>query len=146
MTDTDDSHESIRCTADVIALTPDLHVLLVKRGRAPFENHWALPGGYAKGLPGGYAKGETSPQAATRELAETGVRVPADKLYLAGVWDRPGPDPRGRYITAAYLASIPAGTRAVAGDDARWWPLGALPSQLEFDHADILGAALPSRP
>ncbi len=83
--------------------------------------------------------------AAARELAEeTGVRVSPDRLRLiVGAFDQPGRDPRGRYVTVAYLARVPADTTATAGDDARtarWWPLSALP-HLAFDHADILRAA-----
>lgn len=72
-----------------------------------------------------------------------------DELRLVGVWDEPGRDPRGRYVTVAYLATVPAGTQATAGDDAcdaRWWPLNDLPQPLAFDHDDILNAVLhPTR-
>lgn len=36
--------ETIRYTADVIALTPAREVLLIQRGRPPDEGAWALPG------------------------------------------------------------------------------------------------------
>ncbi|MFE4337271.1 NUDIX domain-containing protein [Streptomyces sp. NPDC056831] len=134
---TTESFETIRYTADVIAIS-DGRVLLIERGWDPYEGHWALPGGHVD-------EGETSRAAAVRELAEeTGVQVAAADLRQIGVWDQPDRDPRGRYITAAYLAIVPANTPAVAGDDARsarWWPLSALP-QLAFDHADILHAAI----
>ncbi|WP_411078352.1 NUDIX domain-containing protein [Streptomyces sp. cmx-10-25] len=142
MTDTDNAHENhatIRYTADVIAVTDDDRVLLIKRGWPPFENHWALPGGHID-------EGETGLQAAVRELEEeTGVRVAEDELRPVGVWDQPDRDPRGRYVTVTYLATVPAHTQAVAGDDARdarWWPLTDLPERLAFDHADILNAVL----
>lgn len=130
--------ESVRYTADVVATTPDGHVLLIERGWPPFEGAWALPGGHVD-------PGETSRAAAARELAEeSGVRVdPADLLQL-GVWDAPGRDPRGRYVTVAYLAVVPDGTPATAGDDARtarWWKRDGLP-ELAFDHAEILAEIL----
>lgn len=133
--------ETTRYTADVVALTPDGNVLLIERDWPPFEGDWALPGGHQD-------EGETSRMAAARELLEeTGVRVDPDQLREIGTWDQPGRDPRGRYSTDAYLAVVPAGTRIVAGDDARtarWWPLDALPERLAFDHADILRAATAS--
>ncbi|GAA2639824.1 NUDIX hydrolase [Streptomyces axinellae] len=132
--------ETIRYTADVVAVTDDGRVLLIERGWDPYEGHWALPGGHVD--PG---EEEEQPQkAAARELAEeTGVRVdPGDLTYL-GQWGAPGRDPRGRYVTYAYVAQVPADTTAQAGTDARsarWWPLADLP-ELAFDHADIIAAA-----
>jgi 8-oxo-dGTP diphosphatase len=135
--------ESIRFTADVVATTPDGHVLLIERGWPPFEGAWALPGGHVDA-------GETSRQAAARELAEeTGVRVDAAELLQLGAWDTPGRDPRGRYVTVAYLAVVPDDTPITAGDDARtarWWKWDDLPEQLAFDHAAVLATALRAEP
>jgi 8-oxo-dGTP diphosphatase len=132
--------EKIRYTADVVLLTPNrragalpFDVLLIERGWAPFEGKWALPGGHVD-------VGETSRAAAARELAEeTGIEVDPGALRQLGVYDAPGRDPRGRYVTVAYTLIV---DRMVptAGDDARaarWWPLNGLPD-LAFDHADIL--------
>lgn len=140
---THDEAETIRFTADVVAVTPDRRVLLIQREWDPYEGHWALPGGHVD-------IGETSLAAAVRELfEETGVTVAADAMRLIGVWDAPGRDPRGRYVTVAYLATVPTGTTATAGDDARraaWWPLDALPEQIAFDHAEILRTLTDHRP
>ena len=137
-----ENYETIRYTADVVLLTGNrgagrlpFDVLLIQRGWDPFKGCWALPGGHVDA-------GETSREAATRELAEeAGIDVDADALRQLGVYDAPGRDPRGRYVTVAYVAVVDRLVPA-AGDDAvaaRWWPLNDLPD-LAFDHADILAA------
>lgn len=127
-------------TIDIIIFalrSNDLQVLLVKRGRPPFEGMWAIPGGFV-GID------ESLEEAALRELdEETGVRdVYLEQLYTFGEVDR---DPRGRTITVAYFALAPAkSVRLRAGDDAadvRWWSVYDLPL-LAFDHTDILAYAL----
>ncbi|MFD4528419.1 NUDIX domain-containing protein [Streptomyces sp. NPDC058470] len=128
--------ETIRYTADVVLLAAG-HVLLIERGWDPFKGRWALPGGHVDA-------GETSLAASVRELEEeTGITVPAADLRQVGAFDAPGRDPRGRYVSVAYTATLPMPLRPTAGDDAtaaRWWPLTALPD-LAFDHADILASA-----
>lgn len=132
--------ETIRYTADVVLLTENRNagplpfdVLLIERGWDPHKGQWALPGGHVD-------TGETSRAAAARELAEeTGIHVDAKTLRQLGVYDAPDRDPRGRYVTVAYVATVErqapqAGTDASA---ARWFPLNQLPD-LAFDHADIL--------
>lgn len=137
-----ETFETIRYTADVVVVTPDRTVLLIERDWPPYAGCWALPGGHVD-------PGETSREAAVRELAEeTGIRVSTADVRELGVFDRPGRDPRGRYVTVAYLAVVPAGTPIAAGDDARaarWWPLDAVP-ELAFDHADILRRVVQSAP
>lgn len=131
--------ETVRFTADVIALTDDNRVLLIKRGWDPHKGAWALPGGHVD-------PGETSRDAASRELREeTGVDVNPSHLWQLGVFDDPNRDPRGRYVTAAYIAHVANNTTATPGDDAveaRWFPINQLPD-LAFDHAAILNAANP---
>ncbi|WP_098894247.1 NUDIX hydrolase [Streptomyces sp. t99] len=128
--------EAIRYTADVVLVTDDGQIALVKRRWDPFEGEHALPGGHAD-------EKETSRMAASRELfEEAGVEVAPADLEQLGVFDEPDRDPRGRYVTVVYLARVPAGTVLKAGSDARsatWWPLKSLPT-LAFDHADILKA------
>lgn len=146
--------QAIRYTADVVVVTryrglrgllrrilrrtPYSHVLLIERDWPPHEGKWALPGGHA-------GTDETSRETGTRELGEeTGVHVAVENLRQIGVFDHPDRDPRGRYVTVAYLAVVPASTPIVAGDDARtarWWPLDALP-KLAFDHDQIVSAAV----
>ncbi|MGV9816338.1 NUDIX domain-containing protein [Streptomyces cellulosae] len=127
------TEETIRYTADVVCVR-DNDVLLIERGWPPHKGKLALPGGHVD-------QGETSRDAAARELLEeTGVQVDPADLLLVGVYDAPDRDPRGRYVTVAYMVTVPAGTTALAGDDAtavRWAPL-ADPGDMAFDHDEIV--------
>lgn len=115
-----------------------LCVLLVRRGRKPFAGQWALPGGFVN-------IDESLEDAARRELVEeTAVAdVWLEQLYTFGQPDR---DPRGRVISVAYYALIPADrpVQAEAGDDADqvcWAPVDDPPA-LAFDHNEVLGCAV----
>lgn len=134
--DLTETTETIRYTADVVCIRGG-DVLLIERGWPPHKGKLALPGGHAN-------PGETAQSAAARELLEeTGVRVDPEDLVLVDIYDAPDRDPRGRYITAAYVVTVPAGTTAQAGDDAaavRWVPLDA-PGDLAFDHTQIVADA-----
>jgi 8-oxo-dGTP diphosphatase len=127
-------------TVDVIIFAlreGDLQVLLIRRRNPPFKGMWAVPGGFV-GID------ESLDNAALRELEEeTGVHdVYLEQLYTFGDVHR---DPRGRVITVAYFALVPASAiRPRAGDEAteaRWWPMHDLPP-LAFDHTNILTYAL----
>ncbi len=116
----------------------ELQVLLVRRGRSPFEGNWALPGGRVRA-------DESLEEAAARQLLEkTAVRASyLEQLYTFGRKDR---DPRGRTVSVAYYALVRTDReRPEAGRDtteARWFPADELPPEMAFDHADILGYAL----
>ncbi|MFJ5922735.1 NUDIX domain-containing protein [Kitasatospora sp. NPDC092948] len=138
------ARQTPRYTADVVCVREGAirSVLLIERGWDPHKGLDALPGGHVD-------DGESPLAAAVRELAEeTGVKVPASWLREVGVFDAPGRDPRGAYSTTAYVVTVPAGTQAVAGDDAvraRWVPVADLLADSEglaFDHAQILMDAL----
>ena len=128
----------VTLTADILVVWRGM-LLLIKRGKSPYQGCWALPGGKL-------GEGETLEEAAYRELyEETGVDV--TRLQFVGLFDAPDRDPRGRYISAAYLATIPYMTdvEVQAGDDAAvacWFPLNTLPSDLAFDHERIIGRAM----
>lgn len=128
-------------TADVVAVALDaasarLRVLLIQRKKAPYRGAWALPGGFVD-------MDEGTATAARRELLEeAGVRV--SRTALLGIYDRPDRDPRGRTVSAVYLALLPAGpVVAEAGDDAAatGWHALARPPKLAFDHAEVLADA-----
>src|SRR5579859_336945 len=115
-----------------------LSVLLVRRAEAPFAGAWALPGGAVRPR-------ETLDAAASRLLAErTGVRgAYLEQLYTFG---DPGRDPRGRTLSVAYFALLPAadGQPLRRGRGVRelgWFAVDALPAPLGFDHGRIIAYA-----
>lgn len=124
-------------TVDVVILLGE-GVVLIERKRPPFKGYWALPGGHVE-------YGETVEEAALREvLEETGLQV--ELLDLVGVYSEPDRDPRGHYVTIAFLAK-PRGEISLkaSGDSAkaRIFKLNEIPwSRLAFDHSKILKDAL----
>jgi 8-oxo-dGTP diphosphatase len=122
-------------TVDVVVFTirdRQLHLLLIRRLAKPFENRYALPGGFV-------VEDESVDAAAARELREeTGVeKVYLEQLYTFG---DPKRDPRGRVITIAYYALAPHGQMlhsSTDAADAAWFPIAALPP-LAFDHSEIV--------
>lgn len=141
-------------TADVVVLRGKgrgYQVLLIERGGHPCLGKLAFPGGFAN-------ENEPVEDTARRELREeTGVT--GLEMELLGVFSKPGRDPRGWIVTAAFVALIEGELRVQAGDDAasaRWYDLEAGPDgpllcrggvktparELAFDHGDMLLAAL----
>jgi 8-oxo-dGTP diphosphatase len=118
-----------------------LHVLLVRRGVAPFKGMWAIPGGFKRPT-------ESLDEAAKRELAqETGVDG-ASLLTQFGAYGDPGRDPRMNVVTVAYLAVLREVGAVVAGTDAAAAALAPVTDvlngkmELAFDHAQILRDAV----
>jgi 8-oxo-dGTP diphosphatase len=113
-------------------------VLLVKRGRPPFEGRYALPGGFVE-------SGETVEKAVTREVQEeTGLRTRIARM--AGVYSDPKRDPRGHTVTVVYVLEV-LGGKLMGGDDAaeaRFFPLDGLPP-LAFDHDKVMKEYLARR-
>ncbi len=141
----DTSHyPAFAVTVDVVILTMVervLHVVLVRRGQAPYEGMWAIPGGFK--LPT-----ETLDQAATRELVEeTGVDA-ASLLTQFGAYGDPGRDPRMNVVTVAYLAIVREVGALVAGTDAAAASLVPIAEvvggrvELAFDHLRIIRDAV----
>ena len=131
-------------TVDVVILTMSegtLHVLLVRRGEAPFEGMWAIPGGFKRPT-------ETLDEAARRELVEeTGVDV-ASLLTQFGAYGDPGRDPRMNVVTVAYLAVLRDVGAIVAGTDAAEAALTPVADvlneelELAFDHQGVVRDAI----
>lgn len=125
-------------TVDCVVFDDDDRLLLIKRKNPPFQELYALPGGFVD-------VGETVEAAALRELKEeTGVEGAI--AALIGVYSDPMRDPRGPTASVAFLVR-PHSTQARGGDDAAealfvedWHGL-----KLAFDHNQIVTDALRRR-
>lgn len=110
-------------------------VLAIRRKNEPFQNCYALPGGFVD-------PDETVEDAARRELKEETGLV-ADRLRLIGVYSDPRRDPRGRVVSFAFIVNSWSG-ELLAGDDAAsaewltWKDGGAENRQFAFDHDQII--------
>lgn len=123
----------------------DLQVLLIERAEKPYKGRLAFAGGHVEVSYDDHV-GETIEAAAWRELKEETGIVPdhLEQLYTFG---GPWRDPRGYYVTVAYMALVRSLDHvAVAGSDAldaRWYSVtDARGRQLAFDHSEILRVAV----
>lgn len=115
----------------------DTEVLLIKRLNPPYQNKWALPGGFID-------MDETLEESARRELREeTGLTgIDLRQLYAFG---DPGRDPRARVVTVTYYGfTTKENSDAKGADDAKeaaWFKVDSLP-ELAFDHDQMIAMAL----
>ena len=151
-----DKYTKPSLTADILVFrekqgSPDSDILLIKRKGHPFIDHWALPGGFAE-------RGEAIEHTAARELEEeTGVSNL--KMELVGIYSKPGRDPRGWTVSAAYMAVVTdKQVKPVAGDDAGkvcWAKVSikhgtaqisindiCINQELAFDHYEMISDAI----
>lgn len=122
-------------TVDAIVYFKDpdsTRVLLIERGREPFKNQWALPGGFIE-------MDERLEEACIRELhEETGLQVNHMEQFRA--YDAIDRDPRHRTISVVFSVQLDGETQVKGADDASkadWFSIDNLPD-LAFDHADII--------
>lgn len=99
-------------------------VLLIKRGKPPFEGYWSLPGGSQEA-------GETLEECARRELLEETGLVAGDMEFLV-IRDRMGHDSKGvlthHFVLSTFFACDFEGIMK-AGDDAAdigWFTLNEM--------------------
>ncbi len=130
----------VLCTVDVVLLTLRdcaLHVLLVRRDKAPFAGAWALPGGYI------HAQEDSDAQASAARVLRDKAGLQSPYLEQLATFSGIARDPRGWSVAVAYCALVPehllpadalAGGAALVGVDE----LPALP----FDHGQIVQVAL----
>ena len=132
-------YEKPSLTVDCVVFGYDLknlNLLLVNRKKAPFEGHWALPGGFLDVK-------ESFRQSVARVLeTKTGmIDLFMEQLFTFDDVER---DTRGRVISVAYFALVNPKQYEIingkANNDAQWFPLDALPN-LAFDHAEIIAMA-----
>jgi 8-oxo-dGTP diphosphatase len=130
-----------RLTVDALVRDRRGRLLLVKRGRPPFLESWALPGGFCEWK-------ETTEDCCARETQEeTGVTVKVGKLL--GVYSDPERDPRGHTVTVLYEARPLRGTAKGSDDaaEARWFTKRELRGlEFAFDHGMIIRQQLARRP
>jgi 8-oxo-dGTP diphosphatase len=134
-------HARARVTVDLVILTirdGALHILLIKRGKAPYRGAFALPGGFVR-------TNEDLDKAAIRELLEE-TQLDARTFHIEQLrtYGAPDRDPRGRVVTVAYLAIVPNLPQPVGGTDAHsaHWVAVSEVGRLAFDHGRIVADAL----
>lgn len=122
-------------TTDTIAWNGD-EILLIRRKKPPFQNYWALPGGFFEKTDEDLAYG------AARELKEeTGLNYDPEKFQQIKAYGH-NFDPRMKIVDVAFAVRISKQDMKLAkGDDdaaeARWFNVNALP-HLAFHHAQII--------
>jgi 8-oxo-dGTP diphosphatase len=127
-------------TADCVIFGFDageLKVLLIERGIEPFQNCWALPGGFL----GIEEDAETCARRKLKEETALG-NIYIEQLFTFSSIQR---DPRFRVISIAYYALVKLSDYPVgAGTDTnkvKWFTLSEVPD-LAFDHSEILKTAI----
>jgi len=145
-----DKYPKPSLTADILVFRKtgdEVHLLMIRRNGHPYLGCLALPGGFAE-------LGETIEQTAARELWEE-TRLSDQELKLTGVYSKPGRDPRGWTVSAAFAALVDGDRlQPVASDDAasvHWLPLQrqndgsyqlVTEERLAFDHDEIIKDAI----
>ena len=136
---------SVILTVDIALFrmtTTGLKILLVQRGKQPYQGKLALPGGKLD------AQDASLEHAILREVREeTGLTLPAKHLRQIGTYGDIDRDPRGRFVRVLYTLTemLPESFRPRAGDDAcavDWLTPSVEPSALAFDHRTMIEDAI----
>ena len=125
-------------TADAIIIAAETKVLLIKRGKEPFKDCWAFPGGRID------QTDKDIISAAYRELEEETNLTDVELEYFKTIGNNTR-DPRGFCLTSVFVGRLPKIPDSIkAGDDAvdyDWFDLMDLP-EMAFDHRQILDSLL----
>ena len=120
---------------DAVIEDNDGNVILIKRKYPPFQDYYALPGGFIE-------KGENAKKALVREVKEE-TNLYVKILHKIGLYTKEGRDPRGNIHSTAYKCSIIGDIAQMkSGDDSKEVEL--IPKnklqfiKLAFDHKEIL--------
>ena len=120
---------------DAVIEDNDGNVILIKRKYPPFQDYYALPGGFIE-------KGENAKKALVREVKEE-TNLYVKILHKIGFYTKEGRDPRGNIHSTAYKCSIIGDIAQMkSGDDSKEVEL--IPKnklqfiKLAFDHKEIL--------
>ncbi|MBY9010557.1 MAG: NUDIX hydrolase [Candidatus Lokiarchaeota archaeon] len=126
-------------TVDAVIEDNAGNIILIKRKYPPYQNYYALPGGFIE-------KGESAIKAILREVKEE-TNLDVKVLRKIGVYTKEGRDPRGNIQSTAYKCSIIGDiTTMRSGDDSKKVELLAKNQlktlELAFDHKKILEDAM----
>jgi ADP-ribose pyrophosphatase YjhB (NUDIX family) len=122
------------CSVDAL-FVKDSQILLVLRGVEPYKGYWAIPGGHVD-------FDETFEEAALRELKEETGLI-GSQTSLLGVFSNPKRHPK-QTAAVAYIVKNAVGEPKGNGDakEAKFFPLNELPTNLAFDHSEIINKYL----
>lgn len=117
-------------TVDGVILV-DGKIVLLKRNTKPFRGYWVLPGGRVE-------FGETVEEAVIREAKEeTGLDT--EIVKMVGVYSNPKRDPRGHFVSIAYILKPLGGEMKPDKREASSVKyFGDLPKKIGFDHRKII--------
>jgi len=105
-------------------------VVLVKRATKPFQGSWHLPGGLVR-------KNETLSDALKRVIATEVGLVDFQVVKQVGIFDEPQRDPRGHFITVAFLVTTQETIPAINQQGEAVALFKTLPAELGFDTKKI---------
>jgi len=122
-------------TVDAVIEDNEGNIILIKRKYPPFQDYYALPGGFIE-------KGESAMKALVREVKEE-TNLDVKILKKIGLYTEEGRDPRGNIHSTAYRCSIIGDIiKMRSGDDSKkveLIPKNQLKDiELAFDHKKIL--------
>lgn len=124
-------------TTDAIILDENDDIVLIKRKNNPYQNHWAIPGGFVE-------IGESVEESCVREAKEE-TSLDVEIVSLVGVYSRPNRDPRGHTVTIVFLTK-PVSGELRADTDAKEVKKVNISDikdiDLAFDHNEIMDDAI----